>query len=198
MTLDPTAIDRELFGPSGRLNLYRWHRLPDTVKDQIYTLSGLHHLQQEGTDLCHRITDAQARNRCEQQMTELVPKDCRCIMELDASDLFRYGDITHNPYATCQASLSRSRSGLGVPPADIRSRLAVSSRLGECSIYLNLNKIPTTFLYAYAVQHLQTTKGRRFFDGKVPSLNDFLANREHWRPLLIQLIQSYIASAYHG
>lgn len=195
--MDLVALDKTLFGPSGRFNLYRFHKLPDEIKNQIFTSEGLLHLEEEGKAICSRLT-GDAKTKCETAMEKLLPRYCRCVVEVAGSELFRYGDIVHNPYAVCQASLSRSRFGQGINPYDIRSLLAVTSRRGECSTTLNVDRLPTSFLYGYAVQHLNTTKGRMVFGGRVPSLDDFLVDREHWRPLLIRLIKEYIASAHNG
>jgi hypothetical protein len=192
---DPQAIDKTLFGPSGRYNTYRWHRLPDSVKDQIFTPEGLHQLQEEGMSLCANL-DTKSKAECRKVMNELLPRECRCIPEVAAADVFRYGDVTHNPYAVCQASLSRSRFGHGIHPSDIRSLLAVASRKGECSTSLNVKKVPTTFLYGYAVEHLHTSKGRRAFEGKIPALDEFLKAPGKWRTRLIDLVSNYIASAH--
>jgi hypothetical protein len=187
---EKSNIESQLFKPNGRFNLYRWHRQTDAKKNKIFTKKGLLYLQKKGKSLCNHL-QGKEKAECQKAMKNLVPKYCRCILETAAADVFRHGEMTHVPYAVCQASLSRSHARPGISPAKIRSLLASTSLAGDCTSTLDVNQVPTSFLYGFAVSHLKTSRGRRTFAGNIPSLEDFLRDREYWRPHLVELFQHY-------
>lgn len=198
------AMDAEFFTlGSNRFNLYRWRKLPDAVKNQVFSQEGMEEFRNWAQQECQHIRDSTRRKQCEDIFIQLFAKYCRCLLEVPAANAFRQGGRTQNAYAICNASISRSSlardleriSQRQISAKQIRSALSRLARAQQCSQTLDIDNIPTSFLYGYVVNHLSTSKGRQVFQ-EVPEVAEFLQDRESYRPLLVKYIKKYIAEGH--
>lgn len=131
-------------------------------------------------------------------MTEIEQKYCRCLLEVAAGDIFKYGMLRKNPYGICSNSISvataRRQGTLG--SNGIRqnsSSLARSVQRGDCTENLNLKNLPTDLLFVHAMMRIKSSKGQEYFS-QIPSVAEFSSNPESYRKFLIQQIEKYRSS----
>lgn len=110
-------------------------------------------------------------------------KYCRCLLEQRANELQRYGKVRTNAYAVCAASVGGKDDSSA--STNRRSKIVKAARQGTCTADLNLERLPTRFLYAYASLRSQTRKGKEFF-GSLPSPTKFFQDPEHFRNTLLR------------
>jgi hypothetical protein len=172
----PLLSDEELF-ENDRFQPNKWHRLPTNVKNQVFTPQGLDYFQQVANDVQ------------QPELKDAFAKYCRCLYEVPTKEVLQHGQVVSQPYAICNASISRAWGGKSQD--NLRSVLSRIARAGNCTEYLNVDNIPTPYLYGWLHNHLSTTKGRRHFQGKVPPVDEFVHDMNKWRPLFIQWIREY-------
>jgi hypothetical protein len=193
--LNPEEIEQTLFS-NGQFQPYRWSSLSSEIKNQIYTQEGQRLMQERAKEVCSSVP-AENREECEKGVVDMLQKYCRCMFEQPTQEIFRYGEIRSAPYAICNARVAGSHkwltdlSGGRLSPSTLRSILSQWARQRMCTGTLDLQRIPTSFLYGLAVNHLGTSKGRAAFAHTLPSLDTFLEDRQKWRSDLIRLIDDY-------
>lgn len=185
---------------SNRFNPGRWNRLPENVKNQVFSEKGKETFRDRAKRICAVIENKSNRKECEKRIVDMFEKECRCLFEEPTSEVFRHGEIQGNPYAICNASISRSHEDIeelsagAITARKLRSEVAKVARDRLCSKTLDVDHIPTPFLFGFDVNRLKTKNGQMAFGGKLPELEDFLRNRDSYRPLLVDLTKQYIAS----
>lgn len=204
-------IDDSLFDNTNQYKPGKWSKLDDSIKDQVFSSKGLTKFEKAATETCSVLSPA-GRPECEEIISTMLKKYCRCLLHQPASDIFQHGVQATNPYGICNSALPHKYSAkleelerrLNKDKANFTPKISVSelrslntrvARAGDCSKTLNFEKIPTTFLYAYAVNRAHTTRGRQFFgEGKIPDVATFLKDRSKWRESLLKAIQGYMQS----
>lgn len=129
------------------------------------------------------------------EMPEIEQKYCRCLLQVAANDIFKYGILRKNPYGICSNSISVAaarRSGT-IQSGGIRkntSQLARSAQHGDCTENLNLNNLPTELLFVHSMMRNKTSKGRQYFS-TLPTVDEFISDPESYRAMLTKQIENY-------
>lgn len=198
---DTKKLDEYLFGPSGRWNNYRWKRLPDQIKNQLFSAKGRRVFRDRSEEVCAQIKNHEKYQNCLDQVQNKLMKYCRCTIGQSTGQMARHGTPQTKTWAICGNSIGRiTKEEKKNPQAQIlneidlsqlRSVMTKTARNGDCTTFLNLNNIPTSMLYGMIMERIKNSRGKKVFDQRIPSPREFLKNKESYRPLLIQLINHY-------
>lgn len=117
-------------------------------------------------------------------------KYCRCILKSAASNIYRTGQQTVNPYAICGKVIPSKYASSVQNIGQVASNLVTKGRAGGCTKYASFENFPTELLYAFAKTRQTTAKGSRYF-GNIPNINEFLNDMEKFRPYLLNQANAY-------
>lgn len=123
-------------------------------------------------------------------MNAVDRKFCRCLLAVAAKDLFTAGQLTSNPYAVCNARISKSRTTTPQERKNLGSKLANEAIHGYCTKYAVFDNMPTPLLYAFAKMRERSSEGRNYFSN-LPDVSEFLANMDFYRPDLLKRLNSF-------